>query len=413
MRSVATKLLAVVLSTLIALAMGEVGLRVLGKKYTGSTYIADPLLGWALRPGASAWETEEGLAWTKINSHGYRDRERTASKPRGVYRVAVLGDSYTEARQVAMDKAFTSLAEQELNRRHCTGEGPVEVLNFGVPGYGTGQQLLQLRERVWRFSPDMIVLQFHTGNDMYNNYRALNIGAPDIAPYFLLRNGTLELDDSFRQGRAFHPVYIKLKGISADITNRFVVTQLLYKMMRVRAQKQEEERLKGVARTTPSADANAPPPEYERYLSYLPPAIPSMVEAWRVTEALISEFGKEVASRNLPLLIMIMPTRHQIHPDPNVHDAYRAKYRIESLEYADDRVERHARASGIPALGLSKPLIEEARRTGTYMAGFANTGPNDGHLNEQGNAVVARELVPVICDMATAHAGRPSRPPSK
>jgi hypothetical protein len=36
------------------------------------------------------------------------------------------------------------------------------------------------------------------------------------------------------------------------------------------------------------------------------------------------------------------------------------------------------------------------------MAGFANTAPNDGHLNEQGHAVVARELVQAICGIAVS-----------
>src|SRR6185295_8006416 len=219
MRNFAKKLLLVLFSTLLSLVVIEVGLRLIGHRYTGSTYIADPVLGWALRPGAGAWETEEGVAWSKINSHGFRDRERSVAKPPGVYRVAVLGDSFTEARQVDMDKTFTALAEQELNRRHCLGNNQVEVLNFGVPGFGTGQELLELRDRVWQFNPDMIVLQFYAGNDMFNNYRALN-SSPELAPYFLLKNGKLELDNSFKTGRTYNPLYIKLKGISADITNR-------------------------------------------------------------------------------------------------------------------------------------------------------------------------------------------------
>src|SRR5262245_23113968 len=136
MKNFAKKLLLIFFGTFIGLAGCETALRLLGYKYNGSTYTADPLLGWSLRPGAGAWETEEGVAWSKINSHGIRDRERTVNKPRGVYRVAALGDSFTEARQVDMDKTYTSLTEKELNRRHCRGEGEVEVLNFGVPGYG-------------------------------------------------------------------------------------------------------------------------------------------------------------------------------------------------------------------------------------------------------------------------------------
>ncbi len=402
MRNIAKKLLLILFSTMISLALCEIALRLLGYKFSGSTYTADLLLGWALRPGASAWEADEGVARSKINSHGYRDRERTLSKPQGVYRVAVLGDSLTEARQVVMDKMFTSLAEEELNRRHCFGEREVEVLNFGVPGYGTGQQLLQLRERVWKFSPDMIVLQFYSGNDIYNNHRALNVSPPDQAPYFLLRNGKLELDESFRKGYAFDPRYIKLKGIGANIMNSSLVLQLAHKMIRVRAQQKEMARLNPERSTQVPADPNAIPPDHQRFLSLLPPVIPSMVEAWQVTEELITEFGKEARSHNVPLLFMILPATH--FPDPREQEAYRAKYKIESLEYADDRAEQHARLNGIPILRLTEPLIEEARRTGTYMAGFANTAPNDGHYNELGHAVIARELVQAICEIAAAQA---------
>src|SRR5437899_2657596 len=125
MRNFFKKLLLVLVTTIITLLAVEIALRLLGYRYNGSTYTADPVLGWALRPGSSAWEVEEGVAWSKINSHGFRDRERTVNKPSGVYRIAVLGDSYTEARQVDMDKTFTSLAEAELNRRHCLGEHQV------------------------------------------------------------------------------------------------------------------------------------------------------------------------------------------------------------------------------------------------------------------------------------------------
>jgi len=399
MKNVVKKPLLILFSTFIGLTGCEIGLRLLGNKFSGSTYIADPLLGWSLRPGAGAWEADEGVAWSKINSHGFRDRDRALIKPRGVYRVAVLGDSYTEARQVDMNKTFTALSEVELKRRHCFGESNVEVLNFGVPGYGTGQELLLLRERVWKFSPDMIVLQVFTGNDIFNNHRALNVSTPDLAPYFLLKDGNLTLDDRFRKTPAFNPTRIKLKGIAADVMNNSVLLQLVYKLRRLRAQQEE---LAHMDATEVSAASNAPPPEYQRYLAFLPPTVPSMVEAWQVTDALIAEFGREASSHHAPLLIMLIPTAHQTYADPKDEESYRAHYKIESLEYADDRVERQSLANGIPVLRLTEPLKEVIRRTGKYPAGFANTAPNEGHLNELGHAVVARELVQAICALATA-----------
>jgi len=403
MKNFSKKLLLTLFSAFIGLAICEGALRLLGYKYSGSTYTADPLLGWSLRPGAGAWEADEGVAWSKINSHGFRDRERSLNKPPGVYRIAVLGDSGAEARQVDMDKTYISLTEKELNRRHCFGESEVEALNFGVPGYGTAQELIMLRERVWKFSPDMIVLHVFTGNDIFNNHRALNVSTPDLAPYFLLKDGKLTLDDSFRQAPAFNPTRIKLKGIAADIVNSSVLLQMVYKLRRVSAQQNEMGRMSA---TKVSNDTNAPPPDYQRYLAFLPPTIPSMVEAWQVTDALIAEFGKETRSHHTPLLIMITPTKHQTYTDPKEEEEYRAKYKIESLEYADDRVEQQARANGIPVLRMTKPIKEELRRTGKYLAGFQNTPPNEGHLNEYGHEVVARELVRAICELATTQAAK-------
>jgi glycosyltransferase involved in cell wall biosynthesis len=103
------------------------------------------------------------------------------------------------------------------------------------------------------------------------------------------------------------------------------------------------------------------------------------------------------------LQIMLMPTNHQIYTDPVEKEKYRAKYKIDSLEYADDWVEQRARANGINVLRMTKQLEEEFRRAGKYLAGFDNTAPNEGHLNELGHAVVARELVQAICALATAH----------
>ena len=52
----------------------------------------------------------------------------------------------------------------------------VEVLNLGVGGYGTAQQLLTLEEDGLRYRPDLVVLGFFLGNDVQNNSRAIETG---------------------------------------------------------------------------------------------------------------------------------------------------------------------------------------------------------------------------------------------
>lgn len=400
MSSTAKKLAIMFISALISLLIGELALRVAGMKFTGLTFTNDPVLGWGLRPGASAWETDEGMAWTCINSHGFRDRERTLSKPPGVFRIAVIGDSLTEARQVAMDKTYTAVAERELNRIHCLGEREVEVMNFGVEGYGTGQELLLLRNRVWHFNPDWVVLQVYAANDLFNNCRSLNVSPPEFAPYFLLRDGKLELDDSFRHGRGFDPTYIRLKGLGADLINSSKLLQMIYKLRLVYAQRKEAARI--AQQVDKSVDPNAPPAGYPRFLYFQPPAIPAMVEAWRVTEALIGEFQRESREHGVPLMMLILPSSSQIHYDPKHRDAYRAMFNIASFDYADERFEQVAHTNRISPIRLAQPLLDEATRTQSFMYGFANTEPNEGHPNERGHEVIARELVRAACDPAAA-----------
>ena len=93
----------------------------------------------------------------KANSLGFRDRDHSLDKPPGVYRILVLGDSITQGFRIEADEdVFTSVLETKLR-----GEGMnAEVLNFGVSGYNTQQEVETLREKGLRFGPDLVVLAF-------------------------------------------------------------------------------------------------------------------------------------------------------------------------------------------------------------------------------------------------------------
>ena len=91
--------LTVLVSIVIAIALFEIGLRIAGvSNPIFDDY--DPVRGVRLRPGKEGWYRKEGLAYLSINSMGYRDLEHPQKKPPRSFRIAVLGDSFTEARQV-------------------------------------------------------------------------------------------------------------------------------------------------------------------------------------------------------------------------------------------------------------------------------------------------------------------------
>src|SRR5436190_2894039 len=182
----------------VALVLAEGALRLVGFSYP-NFWTPDPLTGSALRPGMEGWQRDEGRAYVKVSSQGLRDREHSVAKAANTYRIAVLGDSYAEAMQVDMDKAFWALLPTKLEA--CGFARKVETINFGVSGYGTGHEFLTLRERVWRYAPDMVLLAFFPGNDVRNNSKALE-GEPGRA-YFSLKDGKLFLDTAFRDDPQF------------------------------------------------------------------------------------------------------------------------------------------------------------------------------------------------------------------
>jgi lysophospholipase L1-like esterase len=149
------------LALVVALGAAELALRLLGASM-GTHYInrqtversSDPGLLFGLRPHAVAVAEVE----YRINGHAMRGRDLPVAKPPGSLRVAVVGDSVAFGYWVALEDAFPAQLEAML--REGGSRPGVEVLNFGVPGYNLGQELVWLEAQALRFDPDLVVLAF-------------------------------------------------------------------------------------------------------------------------------------------------------------------------------------------------------------------------------------------------------------
>lgn len=124
----------------------------------------DPELGYAHRRNVSGLWIRENRAFVSMNAQGLRDRSRSQLPAPGVLRIAVAGDSITEAMQVDESDLFTLRAERKLADR---GER-VEVLNFGSSGALPLQQLLFLVDRGLPMGIDAAVFMF-AASDFLNS----------------------------------------------------------------------------------------------------------------------------------------------------------------------------------------------------------------------------------------------------
>ncbi len=159
--------LALALCSLVIVAgIGEILLRVLVPQPIIPRYVESTPYGIRKNIGNVRGEmiVAEYRHGFSTNSQGFRGtREYAIEKPAGVYRVIALGDSTTLGHGVEDGETFSAVLERNLSATR-----PVEVLNMGVSGFGTAEELIQLREVGVRYHPDLVLLGYWP-NDPYNN----------------------------------------------------------------------------------------------------------------------------------------------------------------------------------------------------------------------------------------------------
>ena len=141
-----------ILSGLSALLFTEAALRLMGHK---PLYVSperdrfwkyDSLLGWVHEPGQEGiFETEKFRTAVRINDKGLRDRAHTYERQNDTKRILVLGDSFAWGYGIEESERFSQLLEKSLG---------LEVINAGVSGYSTDQELLWYENEGIKYETD-------------------------------------------------------------------------------------------------------------------------------------------------------------------------------------------------------------------------------------------------------------------
>lgn len=220
-----------------------------------------------------------------INSYGMRDREHAVAKEPGTIRILVLGDSFMEANQVAFKDSFSSLLEARLKSE---ASGQVEVINAGVSGWGTDDELTYLTRYGFRFRPDLVLVGMTLHNDVQDNL---------MEEFHSYADGDLR-EKPVEEIPLVDFVLLQVKEFLASHSHLY---QVLLRAKRGSWIRNEDKKL-----NTHTAGLL----EKEQTVS--------MKRGWNMTQLLFRKMKQRSAEIGAPLVVFLIPLRIQIS-DHNMH----------------------------------------------------------------------------------------------
>jgi hypothetical protein len=381
----------------LALALGgtELAMHLLGPSLPGLYNLATfnryhPDYGFFHRPGARGWiKTPEYTSYVQINSRGLRDREITLPKPNGTYRLLVLGDSFVEGAQVALDETLPKQLERQLGGGQGGQGRPLDAINAGNAGFGTAQEMLFLEHEGPVYQPNLVVLVFYVDNDAANNgvriARKYKLDT-EHRPFFVLDDsGDLrELPLADVEPEPFGSVrdFLRNHSLLFNVGENLLTAKVSAKQYH--AMRMDKDK------TMYRMD---PPNEWKA--------------AWEVTEALLARAKASSNAIGADLLVVCAPSQFQIY-EQDWRELLDTDNPAELAKYDQDaptrRLAEVAEDAGVAMFDLT-PGIRAAAVSGDTPLYFHE----DGHWTPTGHAVAARLIAAYLREQGLISEGAPAR----
>jgi len=266
----------------------EIGVRLISADLE-MIWVPDPKLGWRNLVGATKHYTQEGDGHVVINEHGFRDRERQLERIVGQSRVAVFGDSMTQAIQVNLDQTYLYLLEDAFSQPSES----IEFLNFGVSGYSLLQELITFKQEGPRYRPDLVLVAVFVDNDVSGSHPELSVSMVG-SPFAKIVDEGLEVDYSIAKREydrfMLEPIHTIRK-----------YSHLYRYLSKIRSDFQS---------SGPISKSKSIP---KRYMIYHDPLPAIWNDAWEITEAILLEFIKEGQQQNVPVVFISVPAGQIVH----------------------------------------------------------------------------------------------------
>ena len=297
----------------------------------------------------------------KFNSNGLRDYEYEYEKPKDTFRVLLLGSSFSQALQVNLDQTYENLVEKKLNENK-QNEKRYEVINTAVGGWGTAQELFYLKTEGLKYDPDLITLDFSIRDISENAINSLvTVENGKIVEHIPVK-ASLPKRFLLFCSRYTHLCSLTQTVILSDAAKDGFLNKLLTRA-KVNTETKRTLKREDIFLKENSAEFN---------------------EAIEETFLLIKEIKKVADSKNIPLVIFIIPNREQV--DDEKLKQFMEKYSLtkENVEY--DKFQKLAKKFALENSISYFDALPYFRQQSTNNTFYFNI---DGHWNSKGHELAA------------------------
>jgi len=292
-RPLRIKLLLALLTFLILLVGFEIGLRLFWQPYFWHNYYTKSDVSHHRgRPNILTGQVLETGEWVEIrtNSIGMRDVEY-GPKTEDVFRILVLGDSFTEAGTSPLPQTSTKLLEQRLNEKLANSNRRFQVINAGQVSYSPLLEYLLLKNELMGLQPDLVLLNLDM-SDVQDDYFYTAIAEFDD-------NG-----DPLRVPDRPIPIYIERRVEPSPILKRLTKKYYLLKFIEQRFHFQ-----------TIRLAANVVPGKIENdRLGTTRDNVTHWEPYYQKTGSYLLKIDHYLRRRNIPFIVFIYPHGHQVSP---------------------------------------------------------------------------------------------------
>jgi hypothetical protein len=362
----------------------------------GSVVRFDEKLGWVLKPDANvrSADDQKGLDYLiRTNSLGLRERDVAKAKKPGTKRVLIIGDSIAYGTGVDAEWRFSDFLSRAL------GDG-FEVVNAGVCGWGTDQELLFYETRGRALEPDIVILSFTMANDVLNNsLDHLFLGSAP-KPRFTLSDGSLALDKE-----KLDPPDIRLDHKVRDFLRKS--RTLLFVKRRIDALRYEAHVRHACEREHGGFDKEGVDKDYSHWSVYECAYGPPFENAWNITEALLDRLSRCCSEDGATLIVFAFPLKLEVEDvwRGELFDHFGIDSTLFDFSKPYERLYSICRDRGIECVYPLDAFRAASRSRPLYF-------PRDSHPNVYGHAAAAGVLLDFLrgefsVDYRIAEADRP------